>query len=189
MKVYVIRHGESESNRARIWTGWFDAPLTEKGHEDARRARAIVNGIKFDKIYSSDLSRAMDTARIVIPDCTPETSPLLREINLGALTGKSLSAITSEEQRTEIRKKGYAMYGGESNEEFHDRIRRFKQELELCDFEAVSIFSHGGWLRAMLDEVLGVVLPRNRIHCRNCAIGVFDFTNGTWTLDSWINLP
>lgn len=36
MKVYVVRHGESETNHMKKWTGWFDAPLTEKGRDDAR---------------------------------------------------------------------------------------------------------------------------------------------------------
>ncbi|MBE6554416.1 MAG: histidine phosphatase family protein [Ruminococcaceae bacterium] len=189
MKVYVIRHGESESNRAKIWTGWFDAPLTEKGREDAVKVRAIISGVQFDKIYASDLSRARDTAVIAIPDCQPELSPLLREINLGSLTGKTLRIISDEEQRAEIQKNGYAMFGGESTEEFCGRIRRFRQQLEQKPYETVAIFAHGGWLRTMLDEVIGISLPHDRIHCRNCAVGIFLYEDGFWTLDSWINLP
>ena len=37
MKVYVIRHGESENNRAKKWTGWADVHITEKGVEDAKK--------------------------------------------------------------------------------------------------------------------------------------------------------
>lgn len=84
MRVYVIRHGESESNLKKIWSGQFDAKLTEKGKEDAKKVGEVLKGVSFDKIYTSDLSRAMDTAKIAIPDCSFETSPLLREVDMGA---------------------------------------------------------------------------------------------------------
>ena len=57
MRLYVIRHGESENNLKKCWTGWYDAPLTEKGRQDARKAGTFLQGITFDKIYASDLSR------------------------------------------------------------------------------------------------------------------------------------
>ena len=69
MKVWMIRHGESETNKEGLWSGWLDAPLTEKGKGDAALAGEIVSRIKFDKIYSSDLLRAKSTAEIVIPGC------------------------------------------------------------------------------------------------------------------------
>lgn len=58
MKIFVIRHGESETNRDALWTGWYDAHLTEKGRSEAERLRVLLSGIQFDKIYSSDLLRA-----------------------------------------------------------------------------------------------------------------------------------
>ena len=62
MFLYVIRHGESETNLSRHWTGWNDVNLTEKGRKDAERAGAMLQGIPFDQIYSSDLTRALHTA-------------------------------------------------------------------------------------------------------------------------------
>ena len=63
MKLYLIRHGESETNKNGLWTGWLDVPLTEQGKEDAASASKIVSSVPFDKIYSSDLSRAIDTVK------------------------------------------------------------------------------------------------------------------------------
>ena len=68
MRVYVIRHGESESNASKKWTGWMDVELTEKGKKDAEKAREVLKNIKFDKVYSSDLKRALDTMKIVLPE-------------------------------------------------------------------------------------------------------------------------
>lgn len=55
MKVYVIRHGESENNRTERFTGWDDPHLTDRGREDAKKAAELLKNVRFDKIYVSDL--------------------------------------------------------------------------------------------------------------------------------------
>ena len=67
MRVYVIRHGESESNASKKWTGWTDVHLTKKGVNDAKKAAALLENVSFDKIYSSDLKRSYETMRTVFP--------------------------------------------------------------------------------------------------------------------------
>lgn len=62
MRVYVIRHGESETNLNKKWTGWLDVHLTDKGKDDAKKAGDFLKNIAFEKIYASDLSRAVETA-------------------------------------------------------------------------------------------------------------------------------
>lgn len=186
MRLYVIRHGESETNLSQHWTGWMDVKLTDTGREDAKTAGEYLNGIRFDKIYSSDLSRAVETAKLAIPGCEPETTPLLREIDLGTLAGKPLGAFTGE-LRERCIKDGYAAFGGESREDFLRRIREFLDVAEKLDCQTVAAFSHGGWMRMMLDMVIGTVLPRERVCCGNCTVAVFEYKNGSWRLHSWIN--
>ena len=187
MKVYVIRHGQSETNAKGCWTGWLDVNLTEKGGEDARSAGKIIQDIAFDKIYTSDLTRAIHTATTAIPGCEFESTPLLREINVGSIANKPLGILTNE-QREKTRSVGYTEFGGESIAQFHARIDEFKSKLECLNAENVAVFSHAGWLRAMLDSIVGMVLPRNTIACGNCTIGVFEYSNGKWRLHSWINI-
>lgn len=188
MKVYVIRHGQSETNLQHKWTGWADVTLTEKGKNDAKRAGEILKGVSFDKVFASDLSRAIDTAKNALPDCNPEISPLLREINVGTLAGNPLDCITDED-RIQIAQDGYVAFDGESSEEFYARINEFKASLEKLDCENVAVFSHAGWLRAMLDSVVGVKLPRKNIICDNCTVAIYEYdkANG-WRLHSWINI-
>ena len=50
MKAWVIRHGESEANQNGLLTGWLDAPLTEKGREEAALVRQLLDGVRFDKV-------------------------------------------------------------------------------------------------------------------------------------------
>ena len=73
MKVFMVRHGESETNRNGLWTGWLDVSLTEKGREEALQVGKMLSKINFDKIYVSDLSRAKVTAEIALPSCIAES--------------------------------------------------------------------------------------------------------------------
>ena len=187
MRVYVIRHGESETNRKKRWTGWLDVPLTQQGREDARKAGEFLKNIRFDRVYVSDLSRAIETARIAVPDCQYKTSSLLREINVGVLADTDLSVLT-QEQRERSKACGYMEFGGESEQAFYQRIRQFIKELEGQDCETVALFSHAGWLRGMLNTVVGVHLPREHVRCDNCTVAVFEYLNGIWRLHSWLNL-
>jgi len=187
MRIYVIRHGESETNYKKQWTGWSDVHLTDKGKEDAKKARDFLKHISFDKIFASDLIRAVETAKIVLPDYSYETSPRLREINVGSLAGKPLSGLL-DEQRERIAEYGYIDFDGETKEHFKSRIRQVMNELEVLNCETVALFTHAGWIRGMLDAVLGTYLPRKHIQCNNCSVAIFEYTNENWQLHSWINL-
>ena len=98
MKVYIIRHGQSVNNVQHKWTGWMDVDLTEKGIEDAVRVRKILEGKVFDKVYASDLKRAIDTAKTALPGYEIETNFLLREIDVGSLAGTPLDTSTFTEE-------------------------------------------------------------------------------------------
>ena len=88
MKVYMIRHGESEANKGKFHGGWLQINLTEKGIADAKHAGEYLSGIKFDKIYTSDLIRAIQTAEHALPGCEYEIISLVREVCLGSLAGR-----------------------------------------------------------------------------------------------------
>ena len=88
MKVYFIRHGQSQGNLEKRASGWFQSPLSELGHSQARALVPVLKEVKFDIIYSSDLVRAIQTAHDAIPGCKPVTSSLLREICVGSIAGR-----------------------------------------------------------------------------------------------------
>ena len=187
MKVWLIRHGESETNRDGLWTGWLDVALSEKGRVDAEKARELLSKTKFDKIYSSDLLRAKTTAEIAIPNCEYETDTALREMNVGNIAGKPLDVVMDDQNRP-MNTGGYKLFDGESYDEFCVRVSGFMKKLEKMDYENVAIFSHGGWLRGALDIVLGVKLANERVCCRNCTVAIFEYDGSLWKVNSWINL-
>ena len=187
MKVWIVRHGESETNKQGLWTGWLDVPLTEKGRADAASAGKLLSKVTFDKIFSSDLQRAKNTAEIAIPGCKYEVSKMLREINVGNIAGKPLAVARGSDDQL-LTKDGYGCFGGESKVEFRKRVAEFMKILESESYENVAVFSHAGFVRTFLDTVVGIEHNRKKIACENCAIAVFEYTNSDWRLYSWINL-
>lgn len=186
MLVYVIRHGESDNNFAGVFSGWFDAHLTEKGKMDAAKAGKFLQGVSFDVIYTSDLCRTKETAEAALPNCNSEVLVPLKEINVGRLENIPISSL-SKEQTASIFKFGYAEFDGESREEFNVRIRQVMAMLEESNCKNIALFSHGGWLTGMLNLVTNANIQRKNICCNNCTIGVFEFENNVWRLHSWIN--
>lgn len=186
MRVFIVRHGESETNKAGLWTGWLDAKLTDKGYADARSVQSFLSQVSFDKVYTSDLARAVETAKTAIPDCRYETSALLREIHVGSLAKQPICVLT-EEQRKQASLYGFAAFGGETKDECRNRIRQFIQGLERLDCDNVAVFSHAGWLRELFSMLVGIPFPRGKLCCNNCTVAVLEYEKGSWKLHSWIN--
>ena len=186
MKVYITRHGESETNEKKQWTGWADVHLTDSGKSQAKKAGDFLKNVPFDKVFSSDLARAKETAENALGVSDYETSELLREINVGDLARKPLSVISDDERKI-VATDGYVKFNGESKADFNNRVYEFQKKLESLDCENVAIFTHNGWLRTFLDTVLGMYVPRKNVCCNNCAIGIFEYNDGSWKLFGWIN--
>ena len=186
MKVFMIRHGESETNRSGSWTGWLDVSLTEKGRAEAEAVGKLISEIKFDKIYVSDLSRAVTTAEIAIPGCEYETLSILREINVGSIAGQPLNVVR-ESEKAVLDKDGFRIFGGESRAELGDRVKAFREMLEGQNYDYVAVFSHAGFIKKYLDAVLGIDVSLKNILCRNCSLAIFEYSDKSWQLHSWIN--
>ena len=180
MKLYVIRHGESETNLKNVYSGWMDVALTEKGFEDAKGAQKLLSGIQFDKIYTSDLMRAKKTAETAIPGCVYEETPLLREINVGNLAGKPANI-------AHIKNLDFTPYNGENCEMVRARLQRFLDALNVNEHQNVAVFSHAGCLREILNLLLETTIPGKSLICQNCTVAIFDHNGERWRLHSWIN--
>ena len=188
MRVYVIRHGESEYNIRNLRSGWADVQLTEKGITDAEKAGKFLEGISFDKVYSSDLQRAINTMKTAINPDKYEINEILRERNFGSLEGTRF-ADSSDEDIKYMREFGYDKWDGETHAVFRERVKRFiTEKLETLDYENVAVFSHAGWLREMLGIVLDTDISARQICCNNCTISIYEYINNNWRLHSWINL-
>lgn len=189
MKLYMVRHGQSQTNLERRFTGQAQAPLTEQGIADARRAGEKLAGIPFDRIYSSDLIRAVQTAKEAIPGCEPIQLPVLREISVGPkLEWRSVGECEAEygqalwEHRNAY---NFVPYGGENENMLIARARQFLSLLENDPCERAVAFSHAGFITCVLGQVLGVSFNRHHVTCLNGSIAVFSYRDGRWLLEQW----
>lgn len=96
--LYLVRHGETEDNVARIMQGQTQGRLTPHGEEQARGLASRLEGVGIDAFVASDLRRAVDTAAIIAGrrGMTVETTPLLRERDWGGFTGRYIPDLKDE---------------------------------------------------------------------------------------------
>lgn len=187
MRVYFIRHGQSEANFTKVHSGWAQVNLTELGISQAKEVGEYLKDISFDKVYSSDLIRAMQTAENALPGCVYETDPLLRERCVGEVAGKNKEQCYLEYGEVYLRSRetlDYTPFGGENEEMLHGRAEQFMQKLGKCNYKNVAVFMHEGFLRNVLGVVMGVELPVGKIILSNCTIAIMEYIDGVWKLVS-----
>ncbi|HET7060261.1 MAG TPA: histidine phosphatase family protein [Candidatus Saccharimonadales bacterium] len=153
-QLYFIRHGESEFNAAHVWNGSSDTPLTPKGREQAKLAgqRARQQGLAFDVIISSPLSRAHDTAKHVASELDyPHDKIILSdhfiERDFGNLEGrKDLVAGT----KYFIDESAIDPYDGvERLQDLQKRMDDFLAYLHSLPHDTILVVGHGGSGRAL----------------------------------------
>lgn len=91
MKLYLVRHGETQNNQQNLLTGWLNSPLTGTGIQQSEILADKLSSVKFDLILSSDLQGAMETAMIISNKIGALLlfEPLLRERGLGKLENQT----------------------------------------------------------------------------------------------------
>lgn len=185
MRLYLIRHGESVANEKQVYAGHSDVELTENGRWQAKQIQPVLAQINFDKVYSSDLIRAIETQRLAIPGVEGCRTPLLREYAVGTLEGMRYSEVRERFSASVSRARDYTPYGGENAEMVCDRLREFLSKLETENYENVAAFAHNGVMISMMEIVLGSGFDRSALKSGNCAIHVFEYDGQKWRLLAW----
>lgn len=189
----VIRHGETEWNRQGKIQGFLDSPLTKLGIAQARAAAKSLKGFTCHALYSSDLSRAIQTAAFIASELQVKVTPeaRLRERNLGVMQGLSLDEIKihyPEVARKFIAKDlDYVFPGGESFRQTYERsVAIFKEIAANHQNEQIVVVTHGGILDNLFRMVLNIPLniPR-KYSLKNTSINKFSVTDGEWRLETW----
>ncbi|MFD2627063.1 histidine phosphatase family protein [Salibacterium salarium] len=158
MNIFLIRHGESEGNRMAKLQGCEDFDLSMKGKRQALLLGEYLADTKINYLYSSDLTRANQTAEAVErhQDCNVVQSSNLREINLGPLQGKTREQIYAE--FPEVRNKNLlrsGLEGTETDEEITKRCENLYYLLRSAkENETIAVVSHGGFLTIFLMYLL-----------------------------------
>ena len=147
--ILFVRHGETNWNAERRVQGHSDTPLNETGRAQARALAEELADEGIDAVYSSDLLRAHETARIVVRGRGLEVTSIrdLRERHFGTWEG-----LTDDEIFARFPEARNGSWGdGESREEMAGRVLQALQRIaETHEGDRVLVVSHGGPLRAVL---------------------------------------
>ena len=195
---WVVRHGETEENTRGIIQGQGVGVMSRHGLWQVARAAERLYRVDFSAIYSSDLPRAMESARI-IQAAGHSQSPIhsawaLREWHLGVLEG--LTREECEARFPEVWRavctpgENAAVPGGETRQALGKRVNDFLDELVARHHpgEKILLVTHGGVLRMMLRRIVGELQNGNSDGLiANAAISRFNYypANRSWQLVAW----
>jgi len=191
--MIIVRHGETEWNIAGVRQGHLDSRLTAKGIAQAKALAARLGRERFAALYSSDLGRAVQTAReiSIVTGHEVFTDARLRERHLGIFQGLSGDEIDERypEERRRLRTMGpdYVIPGGESMRQQVERNVAFLDEMAQNHAgERVVVVTHGGVVSGFFRHTLSIPLeaPR-RFEFVNAGLNVFFHEEGNWMLLTW----
>ena len=185
MKIYLVRHGETDWNQAGLLQGQTDIALNAQGLEQAREAAERLKEVPFEIAFCSPLIRAKRTAETIIGDrkITLTTDERLRELNFGPWEGVDIRSIKDAASQPFTNPGSYIPpVGAESFAQLYKRSGEFVDQVLLPlegTYETVLVVAHGGVSRSILNPVLNIPVDDFwRVHMGNCATAILDCTDG-----------
>ena len=166
--LILLRHGQSQWNLENRFTGWVDVPLSPKGEDEARAAGEKLRGWHIDKLYTSVLRRAVDTATLALEAAgttvpVTERDAALNERMYGDLQGlnKAEAAKRFGDAQIKLWRRSYDVRppGGESLADTAARVLPYWESHILPDLKAgrdVLVVAHGNSLRALVMHLDGL---------------------------------
>lgn len=158
MTLMVVRHGESEGNVQGVTQGWLDSPLSERGRLHAAAAAERLGVLGVAAVYSSDLSRASETAEIIASTLglPVEQRADLREQCFGERQGMTWARAVKR-WGPRLRVGSGLIPGEESFPDFRARVaREFDLLAERHREDTAIVVTHGGTVRMIVGHVLGL---------------------------------
>ena len=161
--IYLIRHGETEANHCRRIQGWLDTNVSEHGLRQIEALSQRFSSIEVHAVYSSDLSRAVTTAKAISGPhgLALHTDTRLREIHMGSWAGCSWDELVQNDRERAERflalSPTWQAPGGEGFEEVRRRVGKALKEIAVHhDGQSVAVISHGAAIRQILAMFHGL---------------------------------
>ena len=192
-RLCIVRHGETAWNAEHRVQGQLDIPLNEVGLRQAQAVGRVLGAERFDVIYSSDLSRAMQTAQ-------PTASALgmkilqdrdLRERHYGMFERQTYAEVkgrhSAEYARFAARDPDFDFGGGESLTSFSKRsISAVSRLAKQHEGQRILVFTHGGVLDELYRHIQGVPARAVRdFGIPNCGLNRVEFALSRWQIQTW----
>ena len=164
-RLILLRHGESQWNLENRFTGWVDVPLSPRGIQEAKNAGEKLRSFAFNRAFTSVLTRAIETLRLVLEAIGQTNIPIekdkaLNERMYGELQGlnKADTAKKYGDEQVKIWRRSYdiAPPGGESLKDTADRVLPYYENRikpYILQGETILISAHGNSLRALVMQL------------------------------------
>ncbi|HXX76417.1 MAG TPA: 2,3-bisphosphoglycerate-dependent phosphoglycerate mutase [Nitrospiraceae bacterium] len=164
-RLILLRHGESQWNLENRFTGWVDVPLSPRGIQEAKNAGEKLRSFTFNRAFTSVLTRAIETLRLVLEAIGQTNIPIekdkaLNERMYGELQGlnKADTAKKYGDEQVKIWRRSYDIRppGGESLKDTADRVLPYyENKIKPCVLkgETILIAAHGNSLRALVMQL------------------------------------
>jgi 2,3-bisphosphoglycerate-dependent phosphoglycerate mutase len=197
--IYLVRHGETDWNVKHKMQGHQNIPLNKNGEKQAREAGKRLKKIKFEAVFSSDLSRAKRTAELIALEhkLVVKTHQALRERCFGAYEGKTTTQFREElkdlldqiKKLPEKEKLAFPMpFNIETQEKAINRFITYLREIAIAyPGKKVLVATHGGPIKYFLIKIgyastkeLGWGSISNTAHVKILTDGIDFFVTDTW---------
>jgi probable phosphoglycerate mutase len=181
MILYCVRHGESTYNVEGRLQGQSDTRLSPLGLQHAAAIADMLGKLPIDAVYSSPLSRAMETARplaaaLKLPIVEDER---LKEINIGIFQGSLAVELADrfpqEAARWRSQDPDFRIPGGESRRDLMTRAQAAFESIHAAGHRHVAVVAHGGVLAAAFKSLIGVPAERNPFMLYNGSISMLEW--------------
>lgn len=191
-KIFLIRHGETDSNKSHRFQGRLDNPLNAEGIQQAERLVEFMKEQKIDVVYSSSVKRARMTADKLAASHGLEVKPmdLLKEVSFGDWEGLEYNEINKrwpEEMNLFLTKPGEWMPpNGESFVQVEERCKAAFEQIfaEQGHDKNIAIVSHGGIVRVQLCLLLDIPLNNLwKLAVHNVSVTTLVDWNGSLVLE------
>ena len=194
MIIYLMRHGETDWNKKTCFQGQTDVPLNDYGRELARITSEALKDVDFQAVFCSPLSRAAETARIMLRDrqIPVFTDDRLKEISFGVKEGSNI-----ERMRNDPEEPFYYLLnepgnyvppeGAESLPELYGRSAAFMRERILPlekRYKTILIVAHGAMNRSIVNPIAGIPMSDFwYIKMPNCTVSILSLRDGRFHVE------
>lgn len=194
MEIYIVRHGETVWNKEKRLQGTTDIELSEAGRELAIISGKNLQDTKIDRIFSSPLKRAYETASLIkgSRNMEIETDDRIRELNFGSFEGQRYDDLSRDKSTTfeHFFTNPELFVADSKGESLVDLIKRagafMKDKIEPLEntCERVMIVAHGALNKAIMSYIKGhdVSFFWSGGLQKNCNVIIVDYSNGKYTI-------
>jgi len=177
MRIYIVRHGETDWNTQRRFQGLEDIPMNPNGISQANTTGQALADLDIDLIIYSPLSRAHETARIIAGYTHTDElicEPGLLERDFGKLSGKVISDLYD-----------FPECDMEPETVVCERVKAVLERYEKQGCSSILAVSHGGTIRALFRGVTDRELSKDSLRLKNACISILDLENGKYRLGNY----